>query len=190
MFLLRGWQWLQNVLASKAQHLLLNILAAGPIPKHIAFIMDGNRRYARMNHKAVQQGHSDGFVALRRVCCLKNHAFFCLWINYSFSDIGSLLEIEYTMCLCLRFLRWELQTTQRRSRGSHGVSRRKAPWTMSTWVKSFIPFSLFLALKIVNRDLLDEHGVRLNVIGKIELLPQSVQMAIRKAENLTRHNSQ
>jgi ditrans,polycis-polyprenyl diphosphate synthase len=39
------------------------------------------------------------------------------------------------------------------------------------------------------RDLLDEHGVRLNVVGKIELLPQSVQRAIRKAENMTRHNN-
>ena len=39
------------------------------------------------------------------------------------------------------------------------------------------------------RDLLDEHGVRLNVIGKIELLPQSVQRAIQKAENMTRHNN-
>ena len=67
MFLLRGWQWLQNALASKAQKFLLTILAAGPIPKHVAFVMDGNRRYARMNHKAVQQGHSDGFIALRRV---------------------------------------------------------------------------------------------------------------------------
>jgi ditrans,polycis-polyprenyl diphosphate synthase len=67
MFLLRGWQWLQNTIASKAQNLLLKILAAGPIPKHIAFVMDGNRRYARMNHKEVQQGHSDGFIALRRV---------------------------------------------------------------------------------------------------------------------------
>ena len=38
------------------------------------------------------------------------------------------------------------------------------------------------------RDLLDKHGVRLNVVGKIELLPQSVQGAIRKAENMTRHN--
>ena len=67
MFLLRGWQWLQNTLASKVQNFMLKILAAGPIPKHIAFVMDGNRRYARMNHKEVQQGHSDGFIALRRV---------------------------------------------------------------------------------------------------------------------------
>ena len=32
------------------------------------------------------------------------------------------------------------------------------------------------------RDLLDEHGVRLNIVGKIEFLPQSVQRAVRKAE--------
>ena len=67
--LLRGWQWLQNAFASKAQNFILNILAAGPIPKHIAFVMDGNRRYARMNHKEVQQGHSDGFITFRRVSC-------------------------------------------------------------------------------------------------------------------------
>ena len=71
MFLLVGWhwywQWLQNTIASIVQSFLLKILAAGPIPKHIAFVMDGNRRYARLNHKEVQQGHRDGFTALRRV---------------------------------------------------------------------------------------------------------------------------
>ena len=69
MFLLPGWQWLQNILAGKAQNFLLKILAAGPIPNHVAFVMDGNRRYARINHKEVQQGHSEGFIALRRVSC-------------------------------------------------------------------------------------------------------------------------
>ena len=60
---LRGWQWV----ASKALNFLLKILAAGPIPRHIGLVIDGNRRYARMNHKEVHQGHSDGFIALRRV---------------------------------------------------------------------------------------------------------------------------
>ena len=75
MFLLRDWHWLQNTIASNARNLMLDVLAAGPIPKHIAFVMDGNRRYARMNHKEVQQGHSDGFIALRRVSCL-NRLFY------------------------------------------------------------------------------------------------------------------
>jgi len=38
-------------------------------------------------------------------------------------------------------------------------------------------------------DLLDQHGVRLNVIGKVELLPPSVQRAVQKAESMTRHNN-
>ncbi|KAG2460685.1 DHDDS synthase, partial [Polypterus senegalus] len=37
---------------------------AGPMPKHIAFIMDGNRRYARKLHVERQQGHMHGFDKL------------------------------------------------------------------------------------------------------------------------------
>ena len=97
---LLGWQWLQNTIASKAQNLMLKILAAGPIPKHIAFIMDGNRRYARMNHKEVQQGHSDGFIALRRVSCWNPAVF----LTDLVIDAGSLPDVEHTMCFCLRVL--------------------------------------------------------------------------------------
>lgn len=57
----------QEYVSNKAQSALLTVLSAGPIPKHVAFCMDGNRRYARRNHKQVAQGHSDGFLALRRV---------------------------------------------------------------------------------------------------------------------------
>lgn len=38
-------------------------------------------------------------------------------------------------------------------------------------------------------EILDRHGVRLNVLGRRELLPPSVQAAIEKAENMTRHNN-
>uniref|UniRef100_A0A6I8N627 Alkyl transferase n=1 Tax=Ornithorhynchus anatinus TaxID=9258 RepID=A0A6I8N627_ORNAN len=37
---------------------------AGPMPKHIAFIMDGNRRYAQKCQVERQQGHSQGFDKL------------------------------------------------------------------------------------------------------------------------------
>ena len=39
-----------------------------------------------------------------------------------------------------------------------------------------------------NRELLDKYGVRLNVIGKTELLPPAVQAAVKRAEDLTRSN--
>ncbi len=66
-FVKRGFGWLQETVSGQAQYALLTVLAAGPLPKHVAFVMDGNRRYARRQHQAVSQGHSDGFAALRRV---------------------------------------------------------------------------------------------------------------------------
>jgi Putative undecaprenyl diphosphate synthase len=59
--------WLQDRISTKAEDILIRVLSSGPIPKHVAFVMDGNRRYARMNHKQPIQGHTDGFLALRRV---------------------------------------------------------------------------------------------------------------------------
>lgn len=66
----RGLRWLRDKLLSKVQHFIIQIIAAGPVPRHVAFIMDGNRRYARKRHQKVQQGHVDGFGALRRVSLL------------------------------------------------------------------------------------------------------------------------
>lgn len=40
------------------------ILSVGPMPNHIAFIMDGNRRYARKRNLAEGDGHKAGFSAL------------------------------------------------------------------------------------------------------------------------------
>lgn len=37
------------------------------MPKHVAFIMDGNRRYAQKCHVERQQGHSQGFDKLAQV---------------------------------------------------------------------------------------------------------------------------
>lgn len=39
---------------------LANILAAGPVPNHMAFILDGNRRWARERNMEVKAGHSRG----------------------------------------------------------------------------------------------------------------------------------
>ncbi|KAL0955687.1 hypothetical protein HGRIS_001911 [Hohenbuehelia grisea] len=135
----------------KAQNALLAVLAAGPIPKHIAFVMDGNRRYARMNKKIVQQGHSDGFLALRRmleVClrlgvqCVSAYAFSIENFKREPAEVDALMNLaeEKLLELC-----------------QHG-------------------------------DLLDEYGVRLHIIGRKELLPESVQAVARKAEEMTQHN--
>ncbi len=67
MFIQHYWTWLRTKVTTKARDILLKVLASGPTPKHVAFIMDGNRRYARLNHMAIKDGHSEGFIALRQV---------------------------------------------------------------------------------------------------------------------------
>ncbi|KAK4122837.1 Undecaprenyl diphosphate synthase [Parathielavia appendiculata] len=46
---------------------LIGALSQGPIPRHVAFEMDGNRRYARSHKIETIEGHSLGFEALARV---------------------------------------------------------------------------------------------------------------------------
>ncbi|KAF9266849.1 Di-trans-poly-cis-decaprenylcistransferase [Marasmius fiardii PR-910] len=55
------------------RRLLLRVLATGPIPQHVAFVMDGNRRYARKLNQKAQQGHGEGYQSLRRILevCLR-----------------------------------------------------------------------------------------------------------------------
>lgn len=49
------------------RRLLVRALALLPLPKHVAFIMDGNRRKARMEGVEVIKGHEKGFEALKTV---------------------------------------------------------------------------------------------------------------------------
>ncbi|KAH7021179.1 dehydrodolichyl diphosphate synthase [Microdochium trichocladiopsis] len=50
-----------------AREILIGTLRQGPIPQHVAFEMDGNRRYAKNHQIETIQGHHLGFEALSRV---------------------------------------------------------------------------------------------------------------------------
>lgn len=52
---------------SWAEWAVIRMLKVGPIPRHVAFIMDGNRRFARQVHKDTLEGHSKGFEKLTEV---------------------------------------------------------------------------------------------------------------------------
>lgn len=43
------------------------ILKCGPVPKHLAIIMDGNRRFATKNNIEISKGHLEGFHKLAEV---------------------------------------------------------------------------------------------------------------------------
>lgn len=54
-------------LLQHVRELLIGSLKCGPIPNHIAFVMDGNRRWARDHKLETVEGHNMGFEALARV---------------------------------------------------------------------------------------------------------------------------
>ncbi|CAA2966923.1 dehydrodolichyl diphosphate synthase 6-like [Olea europaea subsp. europaea] len=51
-------------LLSRMRRFLFHVLSTGPIPNHIAFILDGNRRYAKKQKLKEGMGHRAGFLAL------------------------------------------------------------------------------------------------------------------------------
>jgi len=68
--------------------LLIFIVSLGPIPKHVAFVMDGNRRYARGKGQKVREGHTEGFESLKRVSQNMRRGLM--------EDTGDMLETEDT----------------------------------------------------------------------------------------------
>jgi ditrans,polycis-polyprenyl diphosphate synthase len=56
-------EWTLNQL----REILIGALRQGEIPKHVAFVMDGNRRFAKNHRMETVEGHNLGFEALARI---------------------------------------------------------------------------------------------------------------------------
>ncbi|EJU00812.1 Di-trans-poly-cis-decaprenylcistransferase [Dacryopinax primogenitus] len=139
---------LTSWLYDRATRLTLDVLAAGPIPQHIGFIMDGNRRYARHEGKAIKEGHADGFASLQRILeCLLKLRVKCVTV-YAFA-IENFNRTPEEVDALMKLLREKLIEISRKG------------------------------------QLLDQYGVRLNVIGERGMLPQDVQEIAQQVETMT-----
>ncbi len=51
-----------------------HMLRQGAVPRHVAFIMDGNRRYAKKMNVQTIEGHARGFQKLEEVCDYRTYS--------------------------------------------------------------------------------------------------------------------
>lgn len=84
----------------RLQNSCIAALRRGPIPQHIAIIMDGNRRYARSNRIDTAEGHYSGAETL------KNVFHVCSWVTV---DIRGVFEGRCESSDSLRIFHREFQ---------------------------------------------------------------------------------
>ena len=56
-----------SYLSKQFREFLIKTLRHGPIPQHVGFIMDGNRRFARKVKVQTTKGHYMGFTKMEEV---------------------------------------------------------------------------------------------------------------------------
>lgn len=56
--------WVRESTLNWYEKLVVNVIKVGTIPRHVAFIMDGNRRFANKSHIEKREGHARGFDKL------------------------------------------------------------------------------------------------------------------------------
>lgn len=150
------------------QKFCINILKCGPVPNHIAFIMDGNRRYATKTKVGKAEGHSKGFEKLAE--CLQ----WCKELGvkevtvYAFSiENFKRSEDEVKMDLTIFkifIIYFQVNTLMQ-------LAREK--------------FNKLLEEK----DKLMTEGVCIRIIGNLSLLPPDIRKLIAEAMLLTKDNN-
>ncbi|KAM3727488.1 putative dehydrodolichyl diphosphate synthase complex subunit [Dirofilaria immitis] len=135
-------------------------LTFGPIPEHIAFIMDGNRRYARsQRYLSFVEGHREGFDKLTQVM---------QWCR----EIGVKEVTVYALSL-ENFKRSAMEIND-----------------LLTLFEHKLALLLDENLQLYFRDKLIENGIRIQFFGNLEHLPLKLRQYIAKIELLTReHNN-
>ncbi len=95
---------------------LADQLDAARVPHHVAIIMDGNRRWAKLNGLPAIEGHRRGMVALREVTRAARDLGVSILTVYGFSTENwrrDTTEISLLLDLCVYFAQNELAELSR-----------------------------------------------------------------------------
>jgi undecaprenyl diphosphate synthase len=92
------------------------VLGPGRMPRHVAIIMDGNRRWAKTRRLPAIEGHRRGIVALRGITRAASDFGIPMLTVYGFSTENwkrDSTEISLLLDLCVYFARTELAELHR-----------------------------------------------------------------------------
>src|SRR5215470_6596252 len=98
------------MISTKPQNLIT--LAPAPIPRHVAIIMDGNRRWARERNLPVAEGYRRGIATLREAVRTSRDFGISMLTVYGFSEENwsrPWAEISILFDLCSAFAYQELE---------------------------------------------------------------------------------
>ncbi len=138
-----------NVVYELYERMLYNQVRQGEIPKHVAIIPDGNRRWARIQGLDASAGHAYGYEKLKQVI---------EWLL----DLGVKTITIYALSYenCLKRSKQELD---------HLFNLAKKGLE-----------------ELLHSDLIYRYRVKVEVIGRLEIVPRDVIEMIEKVENATR----
>lgn len=136
----------------RMRNAFLRVLAQGPVPRHVAFIMDGNRRFARRSHVATIQGHVAGFSALEQI------------------------------------LDWSMELgVQEVSVYAFSIENFKRPQEEVDGIMDLAAEKFRHMMK--ENKMIDRLGIRVKVIGDMEMIPEKTRAAIDAVVDYSKHNT-
>ncbi|KAG5327016.1 DHDDS synthase, partial [Acromyrmex heyeri] len=77
--------WLKERILNWFQFLVLKVIKINKVPKHVAFIMDGNRRYAKKQNLTIAEGYSKGYDKMIEMIYLCRNLDIIEFTIYAFS---------------------------------------------------------------------------------------------------------
>ena len=156
---------------NQVRELLIGALRQGPIPPHVAFVMDGNRRFARSHKIETVEGHNLGFEALARVC-IKNDRHYLYFAN----PWVQILEVCYKS---------GVKTVTVYAFSIENFKRSKYE------VDALMEMAKIKLYQMAQHgELLDRYGASVRILGNRALVKPDVIDAINKAVELTKHNGE
>ena len=140
----------ENILYRLYEWYITRGLKPEKMPKHVAIIMDGNRRYSKLQgNMDVVKGHEIGVDTLEKV-------------------------LDWSIELGIEIITVYAFSTENFNRPEHEVEG-----LMKLFVKNF--------KRLVDHEKIHRNEVKVKVVGRTELIPESVREAIQEAEDATAH---